>query len=156
MISIKKLENFEDLTLFNIEDMLKESLTKVDNEIQNLTNVKKNIKEKKNMLKEIQRLKQNTYSTEKFDGEVIIPFDYLESEKTQLYIKDPYNYVALIDSKDFSKEQRGICVNRDIKEVDILYENKNSNFITFLAEEYVHRNYQSVTRFIIKSYNISI
>lgn len=155
LIPIKKLYNFEELSLEDIKNMLKESSNKIEKEIEKYNKAKANIKKRSELINEVEKLSNIEYCEEKFIGDKIIPFDYVEVEKTQIYINNPYNYVDVIEYEE-KKERRGLCVDKDFESEVILYKNSGRRFLTFLLKEYIYRNYQSVTRFIMKSYNILI
>ncbi|MGB6129153.1 MAG: MerR family transcriptional regulator [Psychrilyobacter sp.] len=143
-IPVKKLINFRKITLNNFSKLIDDASKKNDEKLRKYKNIEKKLEGKKKNINEISKLKQNKYIYEDIDIEKVVKFEYYETKKTCRYIENINSYIKFQDSRNSFKEIRGLSVEKEFEDKNILWEKeKNIKFISFLVKEYVDLNYKN-------------
>lgn len=95
-------------------------------------------------LEEVRRLKERGYGIENVPFQMVFPFEYQEKDKLRLYAQDPTRYVRYFDTRNISREARGIILPPEPDSGCPLWrKDPASRFLTFLIREKVDRGYES-------------
>ncbi|KDR95780.1 DNA-binding transcriptional regulator, MerR family [Peptoclostridium litorale DSM 5388] len=141
-IPVKKLKKFETLKLENTEKILKSLNSDINQKILEYQQMLNKVKLKQLHIEEIQNLNGIDYVYEDIAIEKVVRFEYTEKDKVSRYIDDTSCYVKFQNSSDLSAEIRGIVVESDYIDDNVLWENTHSQkFAVFLVKEIASQDY---------------
>ncbi|MEN8077520.1 MerR family transcriptional regulator [Clostridioides difficile] len=136
-IKLKQISEIEESELSYQHSICDEQMEELIKQKKLLEFRMQKLKLHKKALLEIERLKNNSFRFEKIDTKKIVSFELTEREKLHKYITNPYLYSRVQHSNNLSIEYRGITVDDNfiVNEKEVLWEYKNSTYISCLMKE---------------------
>ncbi|QQK08277.1 MerR family DNA-binding transcriptional regulator [Miniphocaeibacter halophilus] len=98
-IPVKKIKEYENYNVEELEQSLEEGKNKILKEIKDLEEIVNKIDNRKKMLNRLRALEKSKFEIEKNLFKPIYYFDFENKEYAQIYLSNPYRIVILLDEK---------------------------------------------------------
>lgn len=145
-IPVKQMERFNRFGLEDYSQILDDVKLRVEKQMGELRAMHQLILLKEQHLQEISVLRQRDYSWEDIPFRSVVRFSYSDQDKLTEYTRNPSLYVRCIDTRDLSREVRGIICEKPVPSDSVLWEaerTQTSRFASFLIEEYPEEDYSN-------------
>ena len=145
-IPVKQMERFNRFGLEDYSQILDDVKLRVEKQMEELRAMHQLILLKEKHLQEISVLRQRDYSWEDVPFCAVVRFSYSDRDKLTEYTRNPSLYVRCIDTRDLSREVRGIICEKPAPSDSVLWEaerTQTSRFASFLIEENPEEDYSN-------------
>jgi DNA-binding transcriptional MerR regulator len=135
-VPIEELKHLTERNIDELEDMIKESGRKVEEQIHELQEMTRKIETRMKRINQYRQFLEQPYSLGKPNFQKLVINNFMDREYTQQYLSDPYSAAILIPYEDKSKFEYGIVVTNEYHGSDLLWtmDESSSDFVHCLLK----------------------